>query len=317
MADGHLDATERSIIITRVFEAPPALVFEAFTDPGHLARWWGPDGFSITTASFDFRVGGVWRFVMHGPDGRDYHNRVTFTAIAPPSRLVLRYGGDEEGLEPVQHHTTITLEDLDGRTRLTLALLFPDAAQRDMVLREYKAEEGGQQTLARLDAMLAEDLFVISRRLAAPRALVWTMWTEAEHLAQWWGPKGFTWLSGSLDLRPGGIFHYGMKSPKGEEMWGRFVFHEIVAPERLSFVNSFSDRGGAITRAPFFADWPLEVFNILTLAGEGNETVLTLRGAPVHASPVERDRFRAHHASMQGGFGASFEQLKAYLETQR
>jgi uncharacterized protein YndB with AHSA1/START domain len=72
-----LDSDPRSIIGSRVLDAPRELVFKAFTDPQHLAAWWGPDGFSLTTHSFDFRVGGVWRFVMHGPDGRDYQNRVT------------------------------------------------------------------------------------------------------------------------------------------------------------------------------------------------------------------------------------------------
>ena len=113
-----LDSDPRSIIGTRVFDAPRELVFAAFTDPKHLAQWWGPNGFTTTTHSFDFRPGGVWRFVMHGPDGRDYQNRVTYDEIVPPERIVYRHGGGDD-VEPVQFTQTLTFEDLgNGQTRL-------------------------------------------------------------------------------------------------------------------------------------------------------------------------------------------------------
>ncbi len=303
------NANDKTIVTSRLFEAPRALVFDAFSDPDRLARWWGPNGFTTTTSAFDFRAGGVWRFVMHGPDGRDYENCIVFDEIAPPERLVYHHDGGED-LQCFE--TVMTFEDLGGRTRLTLEALFPSAEARDKVRGGYST--GAEQHLRRLSECLDADLFSISRRLQAPRAMVWKMWTEAEHLARWWGPKGFDWLSGSLDLRPGGVFHYGMKAPDGKEMWGRFVFHEIAAPERLCFVNSFSDAQGGITRAPFFADWPLEVFNTLTLTEDGGGTLLTLRGSPIHAPENERLRFRSMHKSMENGFGASLTQLEVYLK---
>jgi uncharacterized protein YndB with AHSA1/START domain len=96
-----LDRDPRSIIGTREFDAPRALVFSVWTDPKHLAQWWGPFGFTTTTSSFDFRPGGVWLFVMHGPDGRNYQNRITFEEIVPPQRIVYRHGGGDD-VEPVQ-----------------------------------------------------------------------------------------------------------------------------------------------------------------------------------------------------------------------
>ncbi|MDR3528304.1 MAG: SRPBCC family protein [Rhizomicrobium sp.] len=312
MHDANPNAA-RMIVTTRIFEAPRALVFDAFSDPGHLARWWGPNGFRTTTSAFEFRVGGVWRFVMHGPDGRDYPNCITFKQISAPQRLAYHHGDGQE-VEAISFENVLTFEDLGGRTRLTMEATFPNAELRERVAREHHAVEGAVQHLTRLGEFLQADVFTISRRFAAPRALLWKLWTEEEHLARWWGPKGFEWLSGTLDLRPGGIFHYGMKSPDGKEMWGRFVFHEIAAPERLCFVNSFSDPQGSITRAPFFANWPLEVFNVMTLAEDGDGTVLTLRGAPINASEDERARYRSHHASMQAGFGASMDALEAYLQ---
>ncbi len=149
-----LDQDPRSIIGTRVLDAPRDLVFSAWTDPKHLAQWWGPNGFTTTTHAFEFRPGGVWRFVMHGPDGRDYQNRITFDEIVPPERIVYRHGGDD--VEPVQFNTTVTFEDLGaGKTRLTMHGRFPSAAERARVIKDYGADKGLVQTLVRLTDYVA------------------------------------------------------------------------------------------------------------------------------------------------------------------
>ena len=151
-AENSLDLAqdERAIIGTRVFSAPRDLVFAVWTDPKHLAQWWGPNGFTTTTSAFDMRAGGVWRFVMHGPDGRDYQNRITFDEIAKPERIRYHHGGGDD-VEPVQFHTTVTFEDIGGRrTRLTMRGEFPSAGERARVIKEYGADEGLVQTLSRL-----------------------------------------------------------------------------------------------------------------------------------------------------------------------
>jgi uncharacterized protein YndB with AHSA1/START domain len=149
-----LERDPRAIVGTREFDAPRALVFSAWTDPKHLAQWWGPFGFTTTTSSFDFRPGGHWRFVMHGPDGRDYQNRVTFEEIVPPERIVYRHGGGDD-VEPVQFRTTVMLEDLGGRTRVTWRGEFPSAAERNRVIKEHGADKGLAETLARLGDYVA------------------------------------------------------------------------------------------------------------------------------------------------------------------
>ena len=150
-----LERDPRAIIGTRVLDAPRDLVFSAWTDPKHLAQWWGPDGFTTTTHAFDFRKGGVWRFVMHGPDGRDYQNRVNFDEIVPPERIVYHHGGGDD-VEPVQFSTTVTFEDLGGdKTRLTWHGKFPSAEERARVIKEYGADKGLGQTLARLTDYVA------------------------------------------------------------------------------------------------------------------------------------------------------------------
>ena len=144
-----LQSDPRAIIGIREFDAPRELVFAAWTDPKHLAQWWGPNGFTTTTSRFEFRPGGVWRFVMHGPDGRDYENRIVFDEIVPPERIVYRHDGDED-VEPVRFSQTVIFEDLGDRTRMTWRGVFPSAAERDRVIKDYGAGEGLVQTMARL-----------------------------------------------------------------------------------------------------------------------------------------------------------------------
>jgi uncharacterized protein YndB with AHSA1/START domain len=157
MAARHSPGTgpdARSIITTRVFDAPRELVFEAWTDPKHLVQWWGPTGFTTTTRAIDLRPGGVWRFVMHGPDGVDYENRIVYDEIVKPERLVYRHPGGDD-VEPVQIHVTVIFEDHGGKTKLTMLMLFPSAAERDRVAEKYGAIEGAVQSLERLAEHLA------------------------------------------------------------------------------------------------------------------------------------------------------------------
>jgi len=150
-----LDHDPRSIVGTRVLAAPRTLVFSVWTDPKHLVQWWGPNGFRTTTHAFDFRPGGVWRFVMHGPDGRDYQNRITFDEIVAPERIVYSHDGAED-VESVRFTQTVTFEDLgNDETRLTWHGKFPSAEERARVIREYGADKGLAQTMARLDDYLA------------------------------------------------------------------------------------------------------------------------------------------------------------------
>src|SRR5689334_20419107 len=159
----------------------------------------------------------------------------------------------------------------------------------------------------------AQPTFELSRTFHAPRALVWEVYSNAEHLSKWWGPAGFTWLRGTLDFRPGGVFHYGMRAPTGQEMWGKFVYREIAAPERLAFTNSFSDRDGNTVRAPFAEDWPLEVLNELTSTEANDATTVAMRGTPFNATDAEKKRFEAMKPSMNMGFKGTLDQLEEYL----
>lgn len=138
---------DREIIVTRLIDAPRAKVWEAWTSPEHLGKWWGPDGFTITTHSFDFKEGGTWDFTMHGPDGRDYPNRIVFTKIVEHERIDNNHGGDD-GI--VQFHAMVGFADKNGKTEVTMRSVFPTKEARDFVVKEYGAIEGAQQTIAHL-----------------------------------------------------------------------------------------------------------------------------------------------------------------------
>jgi uncharacterized protein YndB with AHSA1/START domain len=134
---------------------------------------------------------------------------------------------------------------------------------------------------------------------------------------QWFGPKGFTMSEGKLDFRPGGLFHYCLRTPDGKEVWGRFVYREIVPPEKLVWVNSFSDADGGITRHPFSKDpWPLQMLTVVTFAENLGRTVVTVTWLPLDASEAERRVFDANHESMKMGWGGTMEQLATYLARQ-
>jgi uncharacterized protein YndB with AHSA1/START domain len=321
-------ASEREIVTTRELRAPRELVWRVWTDPNHVTQWWGPTGFTTTTAHMDVRVGGSWRYTMHGPDGRDYDNWIHYVVVEPHERLVYEHGGGED-VEPVRFTTTVTFEALaPDRTRVTLRAVFADAAARDHVARTYGAVEGGQQTIARLAAH-AEALaagarddaappFVVQRVVRAPRELVFAVWTQREHLERWFGPAGCTLRVHELALQPEGRFHYEMRFASGQSLWGVWRFAAIVEPERLEFVSSFADASGSIIRAPFDANWPLETHTSVVFephAGIGRGTVVTLRAAALTDSPIELQRFTAHHDSMQGGWSATFAQLDALIAT--
>ena len=142
---------DREIVISHVFDAPHELVWQAMTDPQHVVHWWGPHGFSTTIEKMDFRVGGVWKHVMRGPDGKNNPNKSIFKEIVKPDRIAYSHGGGREGGLGASFMATWTFAAVEaGKTKLTLHMDFASAADRDFVVKEFGAIEGGKQTLERL-----------------------------------------------------------------------------------------------------------------------------------------------------------------------
>lgn len=312
---------DREIIITRTFDAPRELVWNAWTDPKQVVKWWGPTGFSTTIEVMDVKPGGVWKHVMHGPDGTNYPNKSIFTEVVKPERIVYTHAGGKEGGPGVQFTATWRFEELGNKTQVTIHQVFPSAEVREKIIKEFNAVEGGNQTLDRYSKQVSQSSsgkddhpFVIARVFKAPRDLVFKAFTDPEGMMHWWGPKGFKVLKSNMDLRPGGFYHYGMEAPDGSSMWGKFVYREIVAPEKLVFINSFSDEAGGITRHPLNASWPLEMLTTITFEEHANGTLLSIRWQTLaSATDEERTTFNTGHASMNQGWTGTLDQLEAYL----
>jgi uncharacterized protein YndB with AHSA1/START domain len=147
---------DREIVISRVIDAPRELVFEAFTQVRHLSHWWGPEGFTTTTRSFEFRVGGEWNFVMHGPDGTDYQEWICWTEIEPPEAIAMLHG--ESRGDPNAFESLLTFAPDGAGTRIEMRTVFPTPQLREDAVEKYHAIEGGRQTLSNLAAYVAETI---------------------------------------------------------------------------------------------------------------------------------------------------------------
>lgn len=308
-APSQSTVADREIVITRTISAPRELVWQAWTDPTHLIHWWGPQGFTNTFEQIDVRPGGVWRFIMHGPDGVDYPNEIIYQELEKPARLVVLHGSGAAN-DPDQFQTILTLEEeQDGKTRLTMRSIFPTAAARAQAIKEHGAVEGGNQTIDRLVDLLANAAdreLVITRVFDAPRSLVWQAWTDPVHIAQWWGPQGFGARVPAMDLRPGGHWRYIMIGPDGAEYASQGVIREVVPLERLVTTDEFGedidlpgvDLPGGMVVTALFED-------------VGDKTRLTLR--TMHRSAEDR---RKHEAmGVKEGWASSFECLDEHLAT--
>jgi len=158
--------------------------------------------------------------------------------------------------------------------------------------------------------------FVISREFNAPRKLVWLAHTDPSHMSRWYTPAGAVVIHMSLDLRPGGVYHYGLRFPDGGEMWGKQLYQEVVPNERIVHLQAFSDAAGGITRHPMAPTWPALMHATTTFEDAGeNRTRLTVSWTPHEATAEEIAVFDAARPNMAGGFAGTFAQLEAWFES--
>ena len=182
--------SDREIVMTRVFDAPRNLVWQAWTDPKHVPQWWGPRGWSLSACEIDLRPGGSYRYVMRSPNGADHPMKGAYREVVPTSRIVYTDQFDEPGMPPMESVITMVLEERSGKTTLTATAVYESKQVRDAILK-MGVEDGTNETWDRLDEKLAAmqddkaqigDTITITRVLDAPRELVFKAWTEPEHL---------------------------------------------------------------------------------------------------------------------------------------
>ncbi len=155
--------------------------------------------------------------------------------------------------------------------------------------------------------------FTISHEFDAPRDVAWDAFTDAKRLKKWWGPKGAIVTTSNLDLRPGGTFHYCLQMPDQSEMWGRFVYRQIVPQKRLVFVSSFSNPEGGVTRHAMAPTWPIEMLSVFDFSEKNGRTKFTVTWSPLNPTAEERATFEAGRTSMMQGWSGTMERLAAYL----
>jgi uncharacterized protein YndB with AHSA1/START domain len=260
MHTSPVNLTENAFQFTRIVNAPRALVYQVWTEAAHFKLWWGPHTF-INTCSMDARVGGHYTVTMISPEGEKNPLRGEFLELIPSEKIVMTMV--TEGHTPEWHAivnaarglpadapaanlvATITLEDWDGKTKITIEQRFENNIDRDAFL-QLGSVIGWDQSLVKMGNLLAtlatEREFIITRTLSAPPALVWQVWSDPVHLAKWWGPNGFTNTIASHDLRTGGEWLYTMHGPDGTDYPNWMRFKEVVPQERIAYDHgSFPD----------------------------------------------------------------------------
>jgi uncharacterized protein YndB with AHSA1/START domain len=304
--------SDREVLMTRTFNAPRALVFDALTNPEHVARWYGLRGSSMAVCEIDLKPGGKWRYVLREGDGSEYAFSGVYQEVVAPERLVYTEG--YEAMPGTDYVATITLTEQNGGTLYTSHSLYQTQEHRDGHLQSGM-EYGSNETLERLEELLhivkGATPGTLTRILNAPRAKVWQAFTDPEQLKRWWGPKDYTAPTYNLDLQVGGKYLYAMRAPDGMTVWGTGVFKEIVPMERLVYTDSFADEHGNVllpSEVGMGDDFPREM--IVTVLFEdfdgGAKTRLTLIHEGLPAGEMSQ--------MTMGGWSESFDKLANRLK---
>ncbi len=306
-----------AIRITRVYDAPVALVWDAWTDLQQVAQWWGPRGFSITTHSKELRPGGTWVYTMHGPDGTDWPNFTRYHEVEPQALLVYDHGASAEDTAPM-FRVTARFRDLGGKTELDMHMTFPTSEGLRQARGVIKAA-GGNSTWDRLGEFLeketsSEEIFIINRSFDAPITTVFDMWATPAQLAAWLPPAGFTMTFQHADIRTGGSSAFAMTN--GDfTMYAHHAYREVRRPDHLEYAQSFTDEHGAVTRQPGAPTWPLTTLIRVSFVEEGPaQTRVTVRfDVQGTVTPDEVATFVAERAGMTQGWNGSFDALDGLL----
>jgi len=248
-------------VITRVFDAPRALVFGAWTEPRHLAKWWSPKGFTNPVCELDLRPGGRIRIDMRAPDGVVYAMGGAFEEILPPERLVFTStaGADADGNPMLENRNTITFDDDAGKTKLTVHVLVLRAAP-EMAGALAGMEQGWSETIDKLSEYVrtmtmssteivaepGKQEIVITRTFDAPRELVFKAWTDATMIPRWWGPGFLTTTVDKMEARSGGCWRFVQRAPDGSEYAFHGVYHEVTPPRTLTSTFEFEGMPGHV-----------------------------------------------------------------------
>jgi len=290
---------EKELTITRVLNAPIELVWKVWTDPDHIKNWWGPNGFTNTIFGMDLKPGGVWEFIMHGPDGKDYKNKSIFKEIIKHKQIVY------EHISGPKFQATVKFTPQGKKTLLEWQMLFDTAEEREKTVKTFKADVGLKQNIFKLEGYLrsvsSEKEMTLTRVINAPRQIVFNAWTDPQQLQKWWGPKGFTNPVCKADAIPGGEILIHMQAPDKTIYPMDGEFHEIVEPEKLVFTTAALDKNG---------NRLFEILNTVTFSDENGKTKIHLHAAVSNIT----EEGRPYLDGMNEGWNQSIDRLNELVE---
>ncbi len=298
---------KNELVIVRTFDAPQWLVWQAWTESAHMMQWACPDDLTLLYGDGELRPGGKWRSAMRAPNGEELTFGGTYREVVPCERLVFTHVWDENGKPGHETIVTVQLAEHQGKTTMTFRQTgFLSVESRD------GHEDGWNQAFDHLAQHLQQTMvatpheLTLTRIFNAPRTMVWKMWTEPEHVAQWWGPHGFTNPLCQWDTCPGNAILVHMRGPKGSpfdfDMPMGGVFETVLAPERLVFItNALPDESGK----PQIA-----TRNTVTFEEYNGKTKVTLQAVVLYFTPAATGAL----AGMEQGWTQSLEKLTALLE---
>lgn len=311
-------AKPNEIQITRVYDAPVKLVWEAWTDLKHVEKWWGPRGFTITTKSKDLRPGGKWIYTMHGPDGTDYPNFTTYHEVVPYEKLVYDHGGNEE--REKLFSVTVTFKEQKGKTTMVMTMSVPTEAEAK-AMKQFIKMANGTSTWDRLAEYLEleishKDVFITHRTFDADIKTVFEAWINPDKFAKWLGPAGSSMSYLSVGVEEGGTSHWKMTSADGETKFGKLNYQKINPPHSLIYTQHFCDERGMICKPPFSETYPETLLTTVTFTEEGpQETRLSVKWEIVgECSDAESKTFKTMKPVMMGGWNGSFDKLEEQIK---
>lgn len=294
----------QEVNITRVFDAPRELVFEAWTNPTYLGRWWGPKEVSKPVCEVDAQPGGNIYIVMRVSDGAGYSSgamRGTFREVQRPERLgFTAVVEDADGNVHFESFITVAFTDQNGKTVLSIHAKATGLSAESLAMLAGMEESWNQSLdlLARETATLAGRAIVITRVFDAPRDLVWTAWTEPKHLIQWWGPNGFTNTFYEIAVKPGGLWRFIMHGPDGTDYNNRILFKDVVKPEFMTYIHG--------------SDEEPDQFDVtVTFVQEGRKTRVTMQTV----LPTAEEKARLVDFGAVEGGKQTLNKLAAHLLT--
>jgi uncharacterized protein YndB with AHSA1/START domain len=312
------DKKPNEIHLTRQYDAPLSAVWDAWNDPVQAAHWWGPRGFTITTHSKELKVGGMWHYTMHGPDGVNYVNKTRYLEVEHHKKLVYDHGGNDEK-KPL-FRVTVLFSESKGKTVMDMTMACP-TAEDAVQTRGFIKKASGNSTWDRLGEYLdkastGKERFIINRTFDVPVDTMYDLWTKPEHFVRWLPPTGFKMRFINVDVKPGGQGFYEMSAQNNSmKMYGKVNYIKFERPHLIQYTQQFADEKGNIARHPMAPTWPETMLTTVTLAEEGaGRTRVTVSWEPYgQATAEEVATFVKQKAGMTQGWTGSFDKLDELL----